>query len=165
MLRALLIPAALALAGVSGTASAGKPLGPVIPPAQRDFSKTQRCVRPVEDMRKNHMKYLLHHRDEVVHDGVRTPQFKLVDCINCHATRKPDGEAIPVDSPGQFCFNCHKFAAVQIDCFECHSDLPSTDSHLHRLGGRYGPHHVSYRKSPGVSATTLEALAAEGADK
>lgn len=164
--RTLLILAGLALTALSGAASAGAPLGPVIPPAQRDYSKTQRCVRPVEDMRKNHFKYLLHHRDQVVHEGIRTPQFNLQDCINCHATRKPDGQAIRIDSPGQFCFNCHKYAGVQIDCFECHSDLPSTaDSHFHKLGGDYGPHHIRYSRNDLVSPTTLEALATKGAKK
>ena len=32
--------------------------------------------------------------------------------------------AIPVNAPGQFCESCHTYAAVKMDCFECHATVP-----------------------------------------
>lgn len=31
---------------------------------------------------------------------------------------------MPVNSPGQFCASCHRFAAVSLDCFQCHATTP-----------------------------------------
>ncbi len=168
--------AVLAGSGLPGAASAANAApavtppvrnaeGPVIPPAQRDYSPTQRCVMPLEDMRKNHMKYLLHNRWLVVHEGIRNPKFNIQSCVNCHASYKPDGKAIPIDSPGQFCFNCHKYAGVQIDCFECHRDLPSTNSYLHPLVSGFGPHHIQFSQGDSLSSGTLDALVTKGAEK
>jgi hypothetical protein len=93
-----------------------------IPEAQRRFSEEQGCVEPTEEMRKNHMEYLLHQRDETVHEGIRTKQYSLTACINCHVSDAPD--APQVDDEKHFCNSCHTFAAVNIDCFQCHADRP-----------------------------------------
>jgi len=92
------------------------------------------CVRPKEaddeknyDMRKNHMKYLLAKRDKTMHEGIRTSQDSLKGCIDCHATVK-NGKAVPVNAPGEFCAGCHTYAAVKLDCFECHATLPAKNS-------------------------------------
>jgi predicted CXXCH cytochrome family protein len=86
--------------------------------------KAQKCVAPVEIMRRDHMKFLLQQRDATVHQGVRTKKFSLSGCINCHAHAGSDGETVRSDSPEYFCTGCHIYAAVKIDCFECHSDKP-----------------------------------------
>ncbi len=86
--------------------------------------KGESCVRPTDDMRRNHMKYILHQRDETVHEGYRDPQFSLVECINCHATKNEQGEWASVKTPEHFCSACHTYAAVKIDCFQCHADKP-----------------------------------------
>ena len=96
--------------------------GPYIPEAQRRYSEQQGCVEPTGDMRKNHMKYLLHQRDATVHEGIRTEQHSLHECINCHVSDAPD--APRVDSEKHFCNSCHTYAAVNIDCFQCHADRP-----------------------------------------
>ncbi|MGD2056814.1 MAG: sulfur reduction protein DsrJ, partial [Gammaproteobacteria bacterium] len=46
------------------------------------FSETQGCVEPTEEMRRNHMEYILHQRDETMHRGIRTKQYSLEECIN-----------------------------------------------------------------------------------
>ena len=83
------------------------------------------CVAPTDWMRRNHMKALLHQRDLTVHEGVRGTQFSLNDCISCHAVKGDDGKPVTVASPKHFCRSCHDFAAVSVDCFECHTSTPS----------------------------------------
>ncbi len=112
-LIALLIGLLLPLAAWSGVL-------PQIPEARKGES----CVRPTDEMRKNHMKYILHQRDETVHEGYRNPQFSLVECINCHATKDEKGEWVSVKTEKHFCNSCHTYAAVKIDCFQCHADKP-----------------------------------------
>jgi len=96
-------------------------LQPVIPPAARG----ERCVEPTEVMRRDHMKFLLHQRDDTVHSGIRGAKHSLVGCIGCHVQTDPQGAAIAVNADGQFCESCHGFAGVSIDCFECHASVPA----------------------------------------
>ena len=86
--------------------------------------KGERCVEPVELMRRDHMEFLLHQRDLTVHDGVRSKRHSLVECIACHAGRDESGAYVPINAPDQFCEGCHSYAAVDIDCFECHATVP-----------------------------------------
>ncbi len=97
----------------------------------RHFSDTQECVEPEDEMRRNHMNYILHQRDETVYAGIRTRQYSLEECINCHASKSEDGGYIRVEDPRHFCASCHTYASVSIDCFQCHADVPLRDSTLH----------------------------------
>jgi hypothetical protein len=110
------------LPGIVSVVQAGDSLLPDIPQAQGRFSAAQGCVEPTEDMRKNHMEYILHQRDETMHEGIRTSRHSLVECINCHVSDAPD--APRVSSEKHFCNSCHTYAAVSIDCFQCHADRP-----------------------------------------
>jgi hypothetical protein len=112
------------LLGAVGPVRAGGSLRPDIPLAQSRFSDTQGCVEPTEDMRRNHMEYILHQRDKTVHKGVRTKQHSLVECITCHVSDAQD--APHVNSEEHFCNSCHSYAAVSIDCFQCHADRPAS---------------------------------------
>lgn len=76
-----------------------------------------KCVQPEEVMRRNHMKFILHERTETVHEGIRTKRYSLKNCVDCHADPKT-GSVLGKDG---FCASCHRYAAVSIDCFECHS--------------------------------------------
>jgi hypothetical protein len=82
------------------------------------------CVAPTADMRRNHMKYLKHERDEVVHEGKRDSKFSIAECVNCHAGKDDSGHPVPVNAEGQFCDTCHHYVAVQIPCFQCHRKVP-----------------------------------------
>ncbi|MEZ5540815.1 MAG: sulfur reduction protein DsrJ [Pseudomonadota bacterium] len=131
MLKHSLIIMLLAVtAAFAAPGRADDSLLPVIPPAQSRFSAEQGCVEPTEDMRKNHMEYILHQRDETMHEGIRSSRHSLVDCINCHVSAAPD--APRVTSKEHFCKSCHSYAAVQIDCFQCHADRPE-QSDPHRV--------------------------------
>jgi [DsrC]-trisulfide reductase subunit J len=82
--------------------------------------KGDKCVRPTEFMRRNHMQLILHQRDETMHEGIRTEKYQLTNCIDCHADPKTNS----VLGKDGFCESCHEYAAVSIDCFSCHSSSP-----------------------------------------
>jgi hypothetical protein len=97
---------------------------PEIPEANARFSPTQGCVEPTEDMRKHHMEYILHQRDETMHRGIRTTRHSFKQCINCHVPPPESGKVVRHDDPEHFCNACHTYASVKIDCFQCHRDHP-----------------------------------------
>ena len=116
---ALAIAVGLLLA--SGTATADRvPL-----PALVKAHKGEACVEPLPVIRRDHMKFLLHQRDDTVHEGIRGARHSLVGCIDCHAGKDDAGQWVRVDASGQFCESCHAYAAVRIDCFGCHAALPT----------------------------------------
>ncbi len=78
--------------------------------------------------RANHMKLLVHDRDMTVREGERDIEASLKQCVTCHATKGPDATPLPINAKGQFCAACHEFAAVKIDCFQCHSTRPDVDT-------------------------------------
>ena len=71
------------------------------------------------------MKFLMHQRDDTVHEGIRGARHSLVGCIDCHASKDDAGQWVRIDAPGQFCASCHEYVSVKIDCFECHAALPT----------------------------------------
>lgn len=74
------------------------------------------CVAPAEEMRRNHMEMLKHQRDKTLRQGVRGEKVSLNGCIECHAS-KSSGSVISGDN---FCQSCHTYAAVKLDCWDCH---------------------------------------------
>jgi hypothetical protein len=78
----------------------------------------EHCVEDTAFMRKNHMKLLMHQRDETMHKGIRTEKHSLKKCVSCHASTKDDRV---VGSNEHFCQSCHTYAAVSLDCWECHA--------------------------------------------
>ena len=86
------------------------------------ISAPGQCVEDTQFMLRNHMELLKHHRDRTVREGVRTTQHSLANCVACHAS-KETGRV--TGSKDAFCESCHRFAAVTLDCFECHADRPA----------------------------------------
>ncbi len=82
------------------------------------------CVEDTDFMRRNHMDLLMHQRDDTVQQGIREKKHSLKECISCHAIAGPDSMALTVASPKHFCRSCHDYAAVKIDCFDCHASRP-----------------------------------------
>lgn len=80
----------------------------------------EKCVEPTDVMRRGHMDFILHQRDETMHRGIRTSKHSLKNCVNCHAD-PVTGSVLGKDG---FCASCHAYAAVSIDCFGCHTDKP-----------------------------------------
>jgi hypothetical protein len=98
----LLLAPALSVAGVS------TPVVKIENPGQ--------CIAPAEEMRRNHMEMLKHQRDRTMRQGIRGEKASLNECINCHAS-KTTGSVTGKDN---FCESCHSYAAVKLDCWECH---------------------------------------------
>ena len=84
-------------------------------------AKSEQCVEPTPEMRKNHMNYILHQRDRTMYEGIRTKQYSLKECINCHV---PENKNVNYGGNDHFCSSCHTYTAVNIDCFQCHADTP-----------------------------------------
>jgi hypothetical protein len=97
---------------------------PPLPKAKATAGE-QKCVEPVDVMRRDHMNFILHQRDATMYQGMRAKQHSLVECINCHVTPGADGKPVSIHSKEHFCSSCHEYAAVKIDCFECHASQPS----------------------------------------
>lgn len=115
----LLAAGVLPVAGVAAAEQTGRVFVPQPPRGQGE-----RCVADTDFMRRNHMKLLVHQRDGTVHQGLRTPTYSLSGCIGCHAVKGADGKAVSYASPQHFCRTCHIYAAVSVDCFECHASRP-----------------------------------------
>jgi hypothetical protein len=96
---------------------------PVIEPARGG-----QCVEDPAFMRRNHMELLKHQRDDTLRGGVRTGvKYSLKACIECHVSQTTQSVTA---SQTNFCVSCHSYAAVKIDCFECHATHPQKTSFL-----------------------------------
>jgi hypothetical protein len=117
----LIIALLIAPASIAGELESSS-LGQVVVPDPATPVDAQQCVEPTDVMRRDHMKFLLHQRDETVLNGIRTKKYSFSGCIDCHAQAGKDGQIVRAEDPEYFCTECHNYASVQIDCFECHSD-------------------------------------------
>ena len=82
------------------------------------------CVEPTDVMRRNHMELIKHQRDATVHHGIRTTKHSLAGCIDCHVSVGPEGRPVHINAEDRFCGACHSFAAVDVNCFDCHASVP-----------------------------------------
>ncbi|MBZ0104568.1 MAG: hypothetical protein K8H84_02960 [Sulfuricella denitrificans] len=123
LLAALLALGAFATASVNAHEST--PAGRVALPVHAEASG-DKCVRDTSYMKRHHMDELKHHRKETMRKGIRTTEFSLQGCINCHADKKTNS----VLGKEGFCQSCHSYAAVKLDCFECHASKPKAATAL-----------------------------------
>ena len=118
-LRASAAGLLLLLAAAAGTMPA--PLraaeGRVAKPAVTIEKPETQCVAPPEEMRRNHMEMLKHQRDKTLRLGQRGARVSLNGCIECHASRKTGSV---LGGAENFCQGCHAYAAVHLDCWDCH---------------------------------------------
>lgn len=117
---AVLVYALIGFTLLSTSALAETPFPTIHEPADEGA----KCIHDEHEMRRNHMKYILHERDETVHEGIRNEPESLAKCINCHVQPDKDGQIAGIESDQHFCNACHQYASVQIDCFQCHADRP-----------------------------------------
>jgi predicted CXXCH cytochrome family protein len=90
----------------------------------------EQCVESTPEMRRNHMNYLLDHRDKTMYFGIRTPKYSLKECLTCHVPADRNQANAQIADGEHFCISCHVYAAVKIDCFECHSTRPEVNAPL-----------------------------------
>ncbi len=117
---AILVYALIGFSLLSTSAVAETPF----PTINEPTDESVKCIQPEDVMRREHMNYILHERDETMHEGIRGEPKSLANCINCHVEPNENGEIAGIESKEHFCNACHQYAAVQIDCFQCHADRP-----------------------------------------
>ncbi len=123
MMGLLLASGVTAMASGAAPKTAGRVPQPVIESARGD-----KCVDDPAFMRRNHMELLKHQRDDTMHGGIRGAKYSLKACIACHASQTTNSVAA---ASTNFCQSCHSYAAVKIDCFECHSTKPEPTAAQH----------------------------------
>jgi predicted CXXCH cytochrome family protein len=94
--------------------SAGIPM-PIVPAGQGES-----CVDDPEFLRRYHMTVLQQEHDKAQLTHMPAEKYSLKECVTCHAAKGPDGSIVTADSPQHFCRSCHDYAAVEIECFDCH---------------------------------------------
>lgn len=92
-----------------------------------------KCIAPTEEMRRNHMDMLKHQRNRTLREGIRGEKASLNACIECHAS-KTTGSVIGHDDG--FCQNCHAYAAVKLDCWDCHQPKAGQGTQLRATGAQ-----------------------------
>jgi len=102
-------------------------------------SEGKSCILPSEQMRREHPDLLKHDRIQTLREGVRAKadgnvlDGSLKQCVNCHAVKDESDKFVRIDNEQHFCVSCHKYAAVSIDCFQCHRDIPEGSGNFHAL--------------------------------
>jgi hypothetical protein len=114
MLRAARL---LLLALATGLAITAQAAGGGVPKPAIKIETEGQCIAPTDEMRRNHMDMLKHQRDKTLREGVRGAKVSLNGCIECHAS-KQTGSVI--GGHDNFCQSCHAYAAVKLDCWDCH---------------------------------------------
>jgi len=122
-LRLAVLSAVLALVAIpSMKAVAGVDL------PKLEHGKGDKCVEDEDYMRRHHPDLLKHHRDETLRQGIRTTKYSLKKCVECHASDKTGSVA---SSKQDFCVACHSYAAVKLDCWDCHATKPAKKTAQH----------------------------------
>jgi predicted CXXCH cytochrome family protein len=114
----LILGAVLALAGPAVAQDAGG-LGPVIPKASGEPHPEGN-----DYMRRWHMTMMRHDRDLTMYQGDREVNASLGQCFECHSVKDEAGQFVTVQDERHFCRTCHDYAAVRVDCFDCHRSTP-----------------------------------------
>jgi len=117
ILRRLIL--GLCLFFACATPGVAEGLGPVIPKATGDRHPEGNTY-----MRRWHMEMMKHDRDVTVYQGVRPVGASLDGCFDCHTVRDAAGLPVTAADERHFCRTCHDYAAVRVDCFDCHRSTP-----------------------------------------
>lgn len=115
-LRLAVLAAAAAFMAVPST---GAVAGVDLPKLER--GKGDKCVEDNDTIRRLHPDLLKHQRNETMRKGIRTTKHSLKQCVECHASEKTGSVAA---SKEDFCVACHSYAAVKLDCWDCHATKP-----------------------------------------
>jgi hypothetical protein len=116
---------AVTVVAVSVPATAGQEGVPIPSPAKA--YKGEKCVEPADVMRREHMVFLKHQRDETMRQGIRGNKYSFNACVDCHATADPKIAEGKIRTLQPFCSGCHEYAAVNPDCFACHNPTAPLD--------------------------------------
>ncbi|MCK5696686.1 MAG: hypothetical protein KAI02_00890 [Gammaproteobacteria bacterium] len=159
-LLSLAIVSLVLLTSMSSVVASQDSLGPKITIQQTSGEK---CILPPEEMRRQHPDLLKHDRIATLREGVRAKadggklDGSLKQCVNCHAIKDDSNKYVRIDNDQHFCVSCHKYAAVSIDCFQCHRDIPEGGGDFHTLSNHKG---INYNAVvPGTYNLTVQDMA------
>jgi hypothetical protein len=113
----------VAVAGAAAFAMASVPnamAGVTTPEPEIAMAKAAHCIRDDEYMIRHHPDMLKHQRVDTLRRGIRSGDFSLKHCMECHSNYQTAGNG-PIKTD---CDNCHEFAAVELDCWDCHAKRP-----------------------------------------
>jgi hypothetical protein len=133
-------------------------------------AKLDNCVEPTEYMRRNHMEVIRHQRDTTVYGGIRSTKHSLAGCVGCHVGYDAQHKPVAIDDKGQFCAACHNYAAVTLNCFDCHATIPEGEAWNQVTAAAHAellPGVEPQVEAAGVARPAAEApaAAAEGTDQ
>lgn len=134
--------------GLGATAQAEEEGDFVLPSSTA--ASLEHCVEPTEYMRRNHFELIRHQRDLTVYGGIRGTKHSLAGCVACHVGYDSSGEPIEVDVKGQFCRSCHDYAAVAMNCFDCHATVPDGEAWNHEVAAAHA--HIISAAQTGTTA-------------
>lgn len=137
--RRFAVTAAVMLACAAALGFAAHAAAPTAADASAPTPGAMHCIAPPDQIRRTHPDLLKHQRDLTVRQGIRGEPASLKACIGCHAA--PEYQAVTRmlterlqhagavidpsrfsdDQGAAFCQTCHAYAAVKLDCFECHA--------------------------------------------
>lgn len=153
----------LALFASLGSVYASEQFGGLGPDITIPESSGDQCVLPSDEMRRTHPDLLKHDRIKTMREGIRTQTDgkmlagSLKECINCHAIKDEKNQYVRIGNDQHFCVSCHKYAAVMIDCFQCHRDIPEGSTNFHALSAHKNLDNMNV--VPGTYSVTLEDIA------
>jgi hypothetical protein len=119
-----------------GAAAHAEGVGDFVSPSSR-AAKAENCVEPTEYMRRNHFELIEHQRDETVYGGIRGTKHSLSGCVSCHVGYDGAGNPVEINADGQFCNQCHDYAAVEMNCFDCHATVPDGEAWNHEVAAAH----------------------------
>jgi hypothetical protein len=160
-IAALLAVSAVAVASADAheESSSGRVPAPVYSEGKGD-----KCVRDTAYMRRHHMELLKHQRNDTMRKGIRTKEMSLQNCIDCHASKQTNS----VLGKDGFCQSCHSYAAVTLDCFECHASKPKAATSFHPVlsqGGKAGDSSLASKMRQEMQDNPVEPNTTGGASK
>lgn len=82
-------------------------------------AKAEHCIKDDSFMIRHHPDLLKHQRNDTMRKGIRSGEFALKRCMECHASEN-SSHAAQTD-----CDTCHAYAAVKLDCWDCHAKKPA----------------------------------------
>lgn len=124
-------------AGLVSPLAAAEGVGDFVLPSSR-AAAAGGCVEPTEYMRRNHFVVIRHQRDTTVYGGIRSTKHSLAGCVSCHVGYDEASQPVAVNGKGQFCNACHEYAAVTMNCFDCHATVPSGEAWNHEVAAAHG---------------------------
>lgn len=119
-LAALIGSAALSAALIPSAAA-----GVNTPEPTHAKAKANQCIKDSAYMIRHHPDLLKHQRDDTLRRGIRTSDYSLKRCMECHAG-ETTGQASSAHAQAKTdCDSCHAYAAVKLDCWDCHAKKPA----------------------------------------